>query len=112
MIGLQGPAAVLLMVVLRSDSTEDLGPCLDATYRDLLVPGSYLSLSHVTDTEISRQSAAMLGEPKSMYANSVSAAIFRVRKGITALSETSPSWNPGPPGHPTGIRKRRAGTIR
>lgn len=87
------PTAVLLMAVLHiqqppppgSDDTEDLGPRLVATYRDLLVPGSYLSLSHVTDTEVSPRSAAMLGELKGLYANSVSPAVFRDRGEITAL---------------------------
>ncbi|WP_190824100.1 SAM-dependent methyltransferase [Saccharopolyspora pogona] len=107
-IDVNEPIALLLMAVLHiqqppapgSDSTDDLGPSLVATYRDLLAPGSYLSLSHVTDKEIPPHHAAMLANLKRLYENSVSPAIFRNRQEITDLFgdftilEPGVTWTP------------------
>ncbi|WIX81651.1 SAM-dependent methyltransferase [Amycolatopsis carbonis] len=108
LIDLSQPVAVLLIAVLHiqqppapgSGRTDDLGPCLVATYRDLLAPGSYLALSHVTDEGVPPGYPEMLADLKRLYDTSSSPVVFRNRKEIAdlfgdfTLLEPGVTWTP------------------
>ncbi|MCR6488465.1 SAM-dependent methyltransferase [Amycolatopsis sp. OK19-0408] len=92
-IDLDEPVALLMIAVLHiqqlptpdSPVSEDLGPQLVATYRDLLPSGSHLAISHVTDEGIPAGSAEMLDRIKTMYDSSGSPVIWRTKTQIEAL---------------------------
>ena len=87
-IDLDKPVALLLIAVLHfrqppsPGSDEDLGPSLVARYRDLLVPGSYLALSHGTDDGVPPYFKEMLTRLKTSYDSSSSPIIWRNREQI------------------------------
>ncbi|WP_410597716.1 SAM-dependent methyltransferase [Amycolatopsis sp. lyj-23] len=92
-IDLDEPVGLLMIAVLHiqqlpspgSAASDDLGPQLVSTYRDLLVPGSYLGISHVTDEGVSDESAAMLRRIKQRYDESGSPVIWRTAREIRDL---------------------------
>ncbi|MFD2479937.1 SAM-dependent methyltransferase [Amycolatopsis albidoflavus] len=107
-IDLDQPAALLLISVLHfgqppapdSGGTEDLGPGSVAAYRDLLAPGSYLALSHVTDEGVPPHCEQLLADAKERYANAGTDLIYRSRAEITelfgdfALLDPGVTWTP------------------
>ncbi|SFO52055.1 SAM-dependent methyltransferase [Amycolatopsis rubida] len=107
-IDLDQPIALLLISVLHfrqppapgSGSTADLGPRLTAEYRDLLVPGSYLALSHVTDEGVPPHCEHLLADAKQRYAAAGTGLVYRDRAEITglfgdfALLEPGVTWTP------------------
>lgn len=107
-IDLDQPIALLLICVLHiqqppapgSGSTADLGPSLTAEYRDLLAPGSYLALSHVTDEGVPPHCAQLLADGKERYAEAGTDLIYRGRAEITglfgdfALLDPGVTWTP------------------
>lgn len=107
-IDLDQPIALLLICVLHiqqppapcSGTTADLGPSLTAAYRDLVVPGSYLALSHVTDEGVPPRSEQLLADAKQRYADAGTDLIYRSRAEITALFgdfallEPGVAWTP------------------
>jgi hypothetical protein len=92
-IDLDEPVGLLMIAVLHiqqlpapgSPASEDLGPQLVRTYRDLIAPGSYLGISHVTGEGIPPGSLAMLNRIKTMYAESGSPVIWRTAREIREL---------------------------
>nr|WP_312872113.1 SAM-dependent methyltransferase [Amycolatopsis dendrobii] len=107
-IDVDRPIALLLISVLHfglppapgSESTADLGPSVTAEYRDLLVPGSYLALSHVTDEGVPPQCERLLADAKERYAAAGTDLVYRRRAEITALFgdftllEPGVTWTP------------------
>ncbi|MFE3176154.1 SAM-dependent methyltransferase [Amycolatopsis sp. NPDC059090] len=107
-IDLDQPVALLLISVLHfgqppapdSGGAEDLGPGSVAAYRDLLVPGSYLALSHVTDEGVPPHCEQLLADAKERYANAGTDLIYRSRAEITelfgdfALLDPGVTWTP------------------
>jgi len=107
-IDLDQPLALLLIAVLHFEqppapgtgSTEDLGPSVVATYRDLLAPGSHLAISHVTTDGVPAEGAALLADAQRRYAEAGTGVIFRDRSEITALFgdfdllEPGVTWTP------------------
>lgn len=84
------PVAVLLCGVLhysQPDTTgADIGPSSVAQLRDLLAPGSYLAVSHVTDDGVHPRVAGGLQQAAELYARSCSAGLVpRSRPDIEAL---------------------------
>ncbi|RSM40886.1 methyltransferase [Amycolatopsis balhimycina DSM 5908] len=92
-IDLDRPVALLMIAVLHiqqlpspdSPESADLGPRLVATYRDLLAPGSYLGISHVTSEGIPDEFAGMLENIKTMYDGAGNPVIWRTRQQIREL---------------------------
>ncbi|WP_409186289.1 SAM-dependent methyltransferase [Amycolatopsis sp. VS8301801F10] len=111
-IDVEKPLALLLIAVLHvqqppaedSGSTEDLGPSIVAQYRDLLAPGSFLAISHITDQGVPSDVGPGLVELKQLYDRSSSPVIWRSREEIQALFGSfemlepgltwTPSWHP------------------
>ncbi|WP_409185830.1 SAM-dependent methyltransferase [Amycolatopsis sp. VS8301801F10] len=107
-IDLDRPIALLLVCVLHirqppapgSGSTADLGPSLTAEYRDLLAPGSYLALSHVTHEGVPPHCEQLLADAKERYAEAGIDLIYRSRREIAglfgdfALLEPGITWTP------------------
>ncbi|WP_116199674.1 SAM-dependent methyltransferase [Amycolatopsis circi] len=107
-LDLDQPIALLLICVLHiqqppapgDESTGDLGPSLTAEYRDLLAPGSYLALSHVTDEGVPPHYEQLLADGKERYAEAGTDLIYRGRAEITelfgdfALLEPGVTWTP------------------
>ncbi|WP_033290613.1 SAM-dependent methyltransferase [Amycolatopsis jejuensis] len=111
-IDVDEPLALLLIAVLHvqqppaedSGSTDDLGPSVVAQYRELLPPGSFLAISHITDQGVPSDVDAGLIELKQMYDRSSSPVIWRSREEIAALFGPfemvepgltwTPSWHP------------------
>ncbi len=92
-IDLDEPVGLLMIAVLHIQqlpapgrpASEDLGPQLVSSYRDLLPAGSYLGISHVTDEGIPDDFAAMLTRIKAMYDESGSPVIWRTAQQIRDL---------------------------
>ncbi|WP_410573989.1 SAM-dependent methyltransferase [Amycolatopsis sp. cmx-4-61] len=92
-IDLAEPVGLLMIAVLHiqqlpaagSAASEDLGPHLVSTYRDLIAPGSYLGISHVTNEGVPEDSAAMLTRIKQRYDESGSPVIWRTAQEIRDL---------------------------
>ncbi len=92
-VDLNEPVALLMIAVLHiqqlpapgSPVSDDLGPQLVATYRNMLTSGSYLAISHVTNDGVSSKSADMLTRIKTMYDSSGSPVIWRSRSQIEDL---------------------------
>jgi hypothetical protein len=72
------PLAVLLVAVLHFISDDDDPSAIVGTFRDALIPGSYLALSHVTG-DIRRESAAKAAVH---YKKVMSSATLRGREEI------------------------------
>lgn len=84
------PVALLMIAVLHVYQTgpngEDVGDAVVARYRQLLSPGSYLGISHLTPDGVSESTARHLDELKRMYeASSSSNAMWRDHQEIRAL---------------------------
>ncbi|MFD2416366.1 SAM-dependent methyltransferase [Amycolatopsis pigmentata] len=89
LIDLGKPVALLLIAVLHvqqpgPDGTE-IGPASVARYRELLPPGSYLAISHITDDGVPVGLADALVGLKRKYDESGSPVIWRSRAEIGAL---------------------------
>ncbi|MET9267382.1 SAM-dependent methyltransferase [Amycolatopsis sp. NPDC004079] len=107
-VDLDQPIALLLISVLHfglppapgSGGGEDLGSSVVAAYRDLLVPGSYLALSHVTDEGVPAHCEQLLADAKERYAEAGADLVYRSRAEITglfgdfALLEPGVTWTP------------------
>jgi hypothetical protein len=104
-IDLSQPVAVLLIAVLHvyqpGPGNEDLGVASVARLRDLMVPGSYLALSHITDEGVPPAVGDSLVELKQLYDSSSSSdVIWRSHDEIRGLfgdfqfSEPGLVWTP------------------
>jgi hypothetical protein len=107
-IDLDEPVALLAIAVLHVQQPDtdgvDIGPRAIARYRELLSPGSYLAISHLTDEGVPEDMAAKLVELKQMYDTSSSPVIWRSHDEIRALFGNfelvapgmgwTPSWHP------------------
>ena len=81
-----------------------MGPRAIARYRELLTPGSYLAVSHITDEGVPRDVAPKLVELKKMYDTRSSPVIWRSHAEIRELLGDfelvppgmgwTPSWHP------------------
>lgn len=103
-LDLAEPIAVLIIAVLHvqqpgPDGT-DIGPYAVSRYRELLSPGSYLAISHVTDDGVPDTFKADLRDIKRMYDGVDSPVVWRSREQIRALFgdfhlvEPGMSWAP------------------
>jgi hypothetical protein len=113
-LDLDQPIALLMIAVLHffhpGPDGVDRGAQSAARYRELLPPGSYLAISHLTDDGIPGEMVDKLDDIRKMYENSVSSRIlYRTRAEIDALFGDFPLVDPGtvwtPQWHPedTGI---------
>jgi hypothetical protein len=89
-LDLDQPIALLMIAVLHfhhaGPAGQDVGPEAVARYRELLAPGSYLAISHLTDDGVPDDMAAQLAESKRVYKQSVTnQLITRPRAEIDAL---------------------------
>jgi hypothetical protein len=102
-IDLDEPVGLLMIAVLHIQqlpapgrpASEDLGPALVGTYRELLAPGSYLGISHVTSEGIPAESAAMLARIKTRYDESGSPVVWRTAREIRELFGNFQLVDPG-----------------
>ncbi|HEX4703985.1 MAG TPA: SAM-dependent methyltransferase, partial [Pseudonocardiaceae bacterium] len=88
-LDLTQPVALLLVAVLHvgqpgPDGT-DIGPVAVARYRQLLAPGSYLAVSHITSEGVPPELDEKLVELKAMYDSRSSPVIWRTHDEIRAL---------------------------
>jgi O-methyltransferase involved in polyketide biosynthesis len=103
------PIALLMIAVLHffhpGPDGLDCGPASVARYRELLSPGSYLAISHLTDDGIPGDLVTRLDDVRKMYESSVSSRIlYRTRAEINALfgdfqlldpgTVWTPQWHP------------------
>ena len=93
------PVALLLIAVLHvqqpgPDGVE-AGPAAVARYRQLLAPGSYLAISHITNDGVPASVADALAELKRKYDTSSSPVIWRSRAEIDALMGDFEPVEPG-----------------
>jgi hypothetical protein len=85
------PIALLLIAVLHvhqpgADGVTDIGPESVARLRELLPPGSFLGMSHITDEGVPPEIGENLVELKRMYDQSSSSnGIWRAHKDIEAM---------------------------
>jgi hypothetical protein len=88
-INLEEPIALLAIAVLHVQQLGpdgvDIGPRAMARYRELLTPGSYLAISHLTDEGVPDDVADKLVELKQMYDTASSPVIWRKHADIAAL---------------------------
>jgi hypothetical protein len=88
-IDLDEPIALLVIAVLHVQQPDadgvDAGPRAMARYRELLPPGSYLAVSHLTDDGVPDDMTDKLVELKKMYDTSSSPVIWRTHDQIRAL---------------------------
>jgi hypothetical protein len=98
-LDLTKPVAVLMVAVLHVQQTgpdgTDIGPAAVARYRQLVAPGSYLAISHVTSEGVPAELDAKLVELKKMYDNRSSPVIWRTHDEIRALFGDFPLVDPG-----------------
>jgi hypothetical protein len=107
-VDLDEPIALLVIAVLHVQQPGpdgvDVGPRALARYRELLCPGSYLAVSHITDDGVPEDVAARLVDLKRMYDTASSPVVWRSRAEIRALLGDfdlvppgmgwTPSWHP------------------
>jgi hypothetical protein len=108
-LDLDQPIALLLVAVLHffhaGPAGQDVGAESVARYRELLAPGSYLAISHLTDDGVPDGMVAQLAESKRAYKQSVNNhLITRPRAEIDALfgdfellepgTVWTPQWHP------------------
>jgi hypothetical protein len=107
-IDLEEPIALLVIAVLHvqqpSPDGVDVGPRAIARYRELLTPGSYLAISHITDEGVPDDVASGLVDIKRMYDTSSSPVIWRSQSEIRELfgdfeliapgMAWTPDWHP------------------
>jgi hypothetical protein len=83
------PVALLIIAVLHvqqpGPNGVDVGPAALAKYRELLIPGSYLAISHITNDGVPAPIGEKLVELKRMYDSSSSPVIWRSQQEIRAL---------------------------
>jgi hypothetical protein len=89
-IDLSQPIALLMIAVLHvaqpGPDGADVGPAAVARFRNLMAPGSYLAISHITDDGVAPELDQKLVDLKAMYDNgSSSNAIWRSQPEISAL---------------------------
>lgn len=88
-LDLEQPIAILLIAVLHVQQPgaegEDISPQVMTRYRELLPPGSYLALSHITDDGVPEGLEEHLAGIKRMYDSSSSPVIWRTREQIKDL---------------------------
>ncbi|GAA3362935.1 SAM-dependent methyltransferase [Saccharopolyspora gregorii] len=98
-LDLEKPIAVLLIAVLHvqqfgTDGT-DISEQVVARYRELVPPGSYLAISHITDDGVLPEMEDKLAGIKAMYDRSSSPVIWRPRKDIEGLLGDFELMEPG-----------------
>jgi hypothetical protein len=98
-LDLTKPVAILLVAVLHvqqpgPDGT-DIGPAAVARYRQLVAPGSYLAISHITSEGVPAELDERLVELKKMYDNRSSPVIWRTHDEIRGLFGDFPLVEPG-----------------
>ncbi|MFL6122936.1 SAM-dependent methyltransferase [Actinophytocola sp.] len=107
-IDLDQPIALLVIAVLHVQQPDadgvDVGPRAIARYRELLPPGSYLAISHITDDGVPEEVGERLVDLKQMYDTSSSPVIWRSHDQIRELFGDfellppgmgwTPSWHP------------------
>lgn len=94
------PIALLLIAVLHvrqpdPATGQDIGPAVVARYRDLLSPGSYLALSHLTDDDVPTDVRTKLARLKQLCDAAGNPVIWRTREQITALFGDFAMVDPG-----------------
>ncbi|MEU6132230.1 SAM-dependent methyltransferase [Saccharopolyspora sp. NPDC047091] len=98
-LDLEQPVAVLLIAVLHVQQPgpdgEDISPQVMKRYRELLPPGSFLALSHLTDDGVPSELDEQLVGIKQMYDNSSSPVIWRSQQEIRALFGDFEMLEPG-----------------
>ena len=89
----------LLLAVLHVQQPgpdgEDISPQVMQRYRELLSPGSYLAISHLSDDGVPPEMDQKLVGIKQMYDNSSSPVIWRSRAEIGALFGDFEMMEPG-----------------
>jgi S-adenosyl methyltransferase len=100
MLDTDKPIALLLIAVLHvyqsGPDDADIGPESVARLRELLPPGSFLAISHVTDEGLPLDLGQKLAELKRMYdASSSSDVIWRSHADIAALIGDFRALEPG-----------------
>ncbi len=107
-IDLDEPIALLVIAVLHVQQLDadgvDIGARAVARYRELLSPGSYLAISHITDEGVPEHVAGKLVELKHMYDTSSSPVIWRshaeIRELFGEFDLVSPGMGWTPDWHP------------
>jgi len=98
-LDLEQPIAILLIAVLHVQQPgpdgEDISPQVMQRYRELLSPGSYLAISHLSDDGVPPEMDQKLVGIKQMYDNSSSPVIWRSRAEIGALFGDFEMMEPG-----------------
>lgn len=106
MLDFDSPVAVLMVALLHSMSDEDDPAGIVASFRDAVVPGSYLVLSHGTPDRGSERLARYVD----LYKDSQSPVFQRPYRQVAALFDGwelvapgivfTPEWRPEPGGEP------------
>jgi hypothetical protein len=98
-LDLTKPVALLLVAVLHVQQPGpdgvDAGPAAVARFRQLLTPGSYLAVSHITDEGVPADMDEKLVGLKQMYDSRSSPVIWRTHEEITALFGDFELLSPG-----------------
>ncbi|WP_243788204.1 SAM-dependent methyltransferase [Saccharopolyspora gloriosae] len=98
-LDLEQPVAILLIAVLHvkqpGPNGDDISPQVMKRYRELLPPGSYLALSHLTDDGVPASLDDQLVGIKQMYDNSSSPVIWRSQQEIADLFGDFEMLDPG-----------------
>lgn len=98
-LDLEQPIAILLIAVLHVQQPgpdgEDISSQVMKRYRELLPPGSYLALSHLTDDGVPAELDEQLVGIKRMYDNSSSPVIWRSQQQIRELFGDFEMLEPG-----------------
>lgn len=88
-LDLTKPVALLLVAVLHVQQPGpdgvDAGPAAVARFRQLLTPGSYMAISHITSEGVPPEMDEKLVELKQMYDSRSSPVIWRTHDEIAAL---------------------------
>lgn len=88
-LDLTQPVALLLVAVLHvqqpGPNGSDIGPAAVARFRQLVTPGSYLALSHITTEGVPSEMDDQLVDLKKMYDSRSSPVIWRTHAEIQAL---------------------------
>lgn len=98
-LDLEQPVAVLLIAVLHVQQPgpdgDDISAQVMSRYRELLPPGSYLALSHLTDDGVPPELDEKLVGIKEMYDNSSSPVIWRSQQEIRGMFGDFEMLEPG-----------------
>jgi hypothetical protein len=83
------PVALLMIAVLHLQQLDqdgaDITTDIVARYRDLLPPGSYLAISHLSDDGVTPEVATKVAEVTKLFDRSTNPVILRSHQQITAL---------------------------